>query len=121
MSKCGLRTGLALAVVALSTYGPFVSNSGALHAAQSQGIQKVRRAPPPVVSTVGPVPLIPRQIAQNSFPSVVLLLTQDAEGQPLAFGSAFFVQPGIIATNVHVIEAGARGSAKIVGQTTKYE
>jgi S1-C subfamily serine protease len=52
---------------------------------------------------------------------VVLLLTQDAEGQPLAFGSAFFVQPGIIATNVHVIEEGARGWAKIVGQTTKYE
>jgi V8-like Glu-specific endopeptidase len=48
-------------------------------------------------------------------------LTQDAQGQPLALGSGFFVRPGIIATNLHVIEGAARGWAKVVGQNTKSE
>jgi hypothetical protein len=62
-----------------------------------------------------------RQIAQRAFPSVVLVLTHDTQGQPLALGSGFFVRPDIVATNLHVIEGAAGGWAKIVGQPTKYE
>jgi len=62
-----------------------------------------------------------REIAQNSFPSVVMLLMEDSNGQPLSLGSGFFVKEGIVATNVHVIEGAAKGYVKIVGQKPKYD
>ncbi len=62
-----------------------------------------------------------RQIAQNTFPSVVLLVMEDANGQPLSLGSGFFVRDSIIATNLHVMEGANRGSAKLVGQKTRYD
>lgn len=62
-----------------------------------------------------------QDIARLSFPSVVLLVTQDDQGQPLALGSGFFVRPGIIATNFHVIEGAARAWAKPIGQNGKHE
>lgn len=65
--------------------------------------------------------LTARQIAQNAFPSVVLLVMEDANGQPVSLGSGFFVKDDIVATNLHVIEGAARGYVKIVGQKTKYE
>lgn len=64
---------------------------------------------------------IARQIAQNTFPSVVLLMMEDAKGQTVSLGSGFFVRSGIIATNLHVIEGAASGYAKIVGEKTKYD
>jgi S1-C subfamily serine protease len=64
-----------------------------------------------------------REIAQNSFPSVVMLLMEDSNGQPLSLGSGFFVKEGIVATNtnVHVMEGAAKGHVKIVGQKPKYD
>lgn len=62
-----------------------------------------------------------RQIAQKAFPSVVLLVMEDANGQPVSMGSGFFVREGIITTNLHVIEGAARGYAKLIGQKRKYE
>lgn len=62
----------------------------------------------------------PQQIAKKAFPSVVLLVMEDANGQPISFGSGFFVREGVIASNLHVIEGAMRGYAKIVGQKTKY-
>lgn len=62
-----------------------------------------------------------RQIAQRTFPSVVLLVLEDANGQPVSLGSGFFVRQNVIATNKHVIEGAARGYAKLVGQKTKYD
>lgn len=62
-----------------------------------------------------------REIAQNSFPSVVMLMMEDANGQPLSLGSGFFLREGIVATNLHVIEGAVRGYAKIVGQKSKYD
>ena len=64
---------------------------------------------------------IARQVAQRAFPSVVLLLMEDANGQPISLGSGFFVKENIVATNLHVIEEASRGYAKIVGKNTKYE
>src|SRR6266496_3240281 len=55
-----------------------------------------------------------REIASRSFPSVVLIATDDAMGQPLALGSGFVVPQGIV-SNVHVIRGASRGTAKVVG------
>lgn len=62
-----------------------------------------------------------KEIAQKSFPSVVLLVMEDRAGQPLQLGSGFFVQDGIVATCYHVVEGAARGYAKMVGQKTKLD
>ena len=62
----------------------------------------------------------PQQIAQKTFRSTVLLVMEDANGQPLSLGSGFFVGSGQIATNLHVVEGAARGYAKLVGKETKF-
>ncbi len=61
-----------------------------------------------------------QQIAKKAFPSVVLLVMEDAKGQPVSLGSGFFVREGEIASNLHVVEDASRGYAKVIGQTTKY-
>jgi len=62
----------------------------------------------------------PQQIAQKAFRSTVLLVMEDAKGQPLSFGSGFFVGHQQIATNLHVVEGAARGYAKLVSTETKF-
>jgi len=59
-------------------------------------------------------------LAQNTFPSVVLLLMQDADGQPVSLGSGFFVGDGLIATNVHVVRGASAGQARRVGLAQTY-
>lgn len=61
-----------------------------------------------------------RQLAQSTFPSVVLLVMQDANGQPVSLGSGFFVADGIIVTNLHVVRGTSSGQVKLVGQTRTY-
>ena len=60
-----------------------------------------------------------QQIAKKAFNSTVLLVMEDANGQPLSIGSGFFIRNGQVATNLHVVEGAARGYAKLVGQKTK--
>lgn len=62
----------------------------------------------------------PQQLAQKTFPSVVMIVTSDASGQPLALGSGFAVANGVIATNMHVIEGAAAARLKIVGRPDTY-
>lgn len=62
-----------------------------------------------------------QEIAKRAFASTVLLVMEDANGQPLSLGSGFFVRNNEVASNLHVVEGAARGYAKIVGQTTKYD
>jgi len=62
-----------------------------------------------------------RQIAQSSFPAVVLLVMEDTNRQPLGLGSGFFVREDVIATNLHVIDGAVTGYAKLVGQGKKYD
>lgn len=62
-----------------------------------------------------------QEIAKNSFSSTVLLVMEDANGQPLSLGSGFFVRDDEVASNLHVVEGAARGYAKIIGQKTKYD
>jgi hypothetical protein len=62
-----------------------------------------------------------QQIAKKAFSSTVLLVMEDAHGQPVSLGSGFFVRDGEIASNLHVIEGATRGYTKVVGQKTKYD
>jgi hypothetical protein len=47
-------------------------------------------------------------------------MMNDRNGQPHALGSGFFVGPGLVATNYHVIEGAGGGTAKLIGQEGKY-
>ncbi len=58
-----------------------------------------------------------REVARTAFKSVVLLVMNDSNGQPLSLGSGFFISNGIIATNAHVIDGASSGTAKLVGDT----
>ena len=40
-------------------------------------------------------------------------------GKTLGIGSGFFVKPKLIATNYHVIEGAAKGTARLVGKSTR--
>lgn len=61
-----------------------------------------------------------RDIVQKTFPSVVMLLMEDANSQPLSLGSGFFVNGDVVATSLHVIEGASGGYAKIIGEKQKY-
>ena len=65
------------------------------------------------------------QIAERALAATVFLEVADSTGQFLGFGSGFFVDNNLIATNFHVIEGAAQGTTKLVGNTlagntTKY-
>jgi len=62
-----------------------------------------------------------REIVASTFPSVVLLVMEDNNGQPISLGSGFFVKKNLIATNFHVVEGASSGYAKIIGKQKKYE
>ena len=62
-----------------------------------------------------------QEIAKKAFDSTVLLVMEDANGQPLSLGSGFFVRDGEVASNLHVVKGAARGYAKIIGQKTKFD
>ena len=62
-----------------------------------------------------------QEIARNALESTVLLVMEDANGQPLSLGSGFLVGDGEIASNLHVVAGSSSGYAKLVHQETKYE
>ena len=64
--------------------------------------------------------LTPQEIAKRALDATVLLVMKDSNGQVLGTGSGFFVQRNQIATNYHVIEGAAAGTAKRVGKETTY-
>lgn len=60
------------------------------------------------------------QLAEKALAATVLLEMIDMNGQPRGFGSGFFVRHDQIATNFHVVEGTARGTAKLVNQPTRH-
>ena len=60
------------------------------------------------------------QIAEKALAATVYLEMQDKNGRILGFGSGFFVKENLIATNFHVVEGAAQGTAKLVGKYTTY-
>ena len=65
-------------------------------------------------------PQTPQQIAKSALASTVLIVMEDANGQLLSTGSGFFVERGIIATNLHVVEGVFKGYVKQVGVNKTY-
>ena len=63
----------------------------------------------------------PQQIVKETLPSTVLLEMKDSNGQPHSLGSGFLIGEGKIATNFHVVEGAAQGSAKLFDQEDPYE
>ena len=60
------------------------------------------------------------QLAEKALAATVFLEMAHVNGQPLGFGSGFFVQHNQIATNFHVIAGASRGTAKLVGKPATY-
>jgi S1-C subfamily serine protease len=58
-------------------------------------------------------------VARGISPSVVLVVTSDKNGNPLAEGSGFVVDPnGLIATNLHVIKGAYSASVTLANGNT---
>ena len=76
--------------------------------------QKKRPLPEPKV-------LSARQIAEKVMPSVVLIITQDENGNPISQGSGFVYRPGLVVSNLHVFERATNAVVKNVktGETSK--
>ena len=61
------------------------------------------------------------QLAEKALAATVFLEMVHVNGQPLGFGSGFFVQRDQIATNFHLIAGASRGTAKLVGKPATYD
>ncbi len=57
----------------------------------------------------------PQQIAESLSASTVILELKDMNGRP-SHGSGFFISPGLVATNAHVIDGRVSGVVRIVQQ-----
>ncbi len=60
------------------------------------------------------------EIAEIALAATVYLEMTDRNGESAGFGSGFFVAQDQVATNFHVFEGAAKGTAKQVGKYTKY-
>ena len=60
------------------------------------------------------------QIVEKALDATVSLEMQDGTGAVLRRGSGFFVRSNLIATNYHVIEGAAQGTAKLVDGYKRY-
>mgnify|MGYP002343981096 CR=1 FL=1 len=61
------------------------------------------------------------QVVNAVFPSTLLIVVEDKNGQVQSLGSGFLVAPNIIATNYHVIENSYSGYVKLVNKDELYE
>jgi V8-like Glu-specific endopeptidase len=62
-----------------------------------------------------------REIARNSFPSVVLIVAENGKAHRKSLGSGFFVRDDLIVTNYHVIKGYSRIRVKLVGHKDIYQ
>ena len=60
------------------------------------------------------------QLVRKVLAATVSLEVRDENGATLGHGSGFFVRQNLIATNFHVIDGAAQGSARLVNKKTSY-
>jgi hypothetical protein len=65
--------------------------------------------------------LSPKQVIDRVLPSVVLISAQDENGEVVGLGSGFFIQPGLIATNLHVFTRASQATVKLLGDGKSYK
>lgn len=84
----------------------------------SQASSIVAQKQPPLPK---PRILTAREIAERVLPSVVLIITQDENGNPLSQGSGFVYEPGLVVSNLHVFERATTAIVKNVktGEVSK--
>ena len=66
-------------------------------------------------------PLATRELVAQVRKSLVVVLTQDHEGNVIAQGSGFFFKPGLIATNLHVLKRASQGYVKSLSDGVSYK
>jgi hypothetical protein len=66
-------------------------------------------------------PLATRDLAAQVRKSLVVVLTQDHEGNLIAQGSGFFFKPGFVATNLHVLKRASQGYVKSLSDGVSYK
>lgn len=59
------------------------------------------------------IELSAKEVARKSLPAVVLILCAQASGGEVEQGSGFFIEPGVVVTNYHVIEGMSRGVIQV--------
>jgi serine protease Do len=62
-----------------------------------------------------------RELAAQVRRSLVVVLTQDHEGNLIAQGSGFFFRPGFVATNLHVLKRASQGYVKSLSEGVSYK
>lgn len=63
----------------------------------------------------------PREIVEKISKSLVLIVTQDKEGEPIAQGSGFFFKENLVATNLHVFKYASQGYVKLISEGITYK
>ena len=61
------------------------------------------------------------EIAARVKRSLVVVVTQDHEGNAVAQGSGFFITPNLVATNLHVMKRASQGYVKSVSEDVTYK
>lgn len=62
-----------------------------------------------------------QEVIKKVSKSLVSIVTQDKEGQPIAQGSGFFFKDRLMATNLHVFKRAVQGYVKILGEGVTYK
>jgi S1-C subfamily serine protease len=70
--------------------------------------------------TPNPPALTPKQVAQRTLPSIVILIINNGDSLPVTTGSGFFVAEDTIITNYHVVKNARLGAFKIYGSDEVY-
>ena len=76
---------------------------------QSNFVEAQKKRP-----TRTPQTLTAREIANKVLPSVVLIITQDENGNPISQGSGFVFASGLVVSNLHVFERATNAIVKNV-------
>lgn len=76
---------------------------------QSNFVEAQKKRPAQTVKT-----LSAREIANKVLPSVVLIITQDENGNPISQGSGFVFSSGLVVSNLHVFERATNAIVKNV-------
>ena len=92
-------------------------NTDESNTSRSEGSTSVSTTIPPEHDTTEQTA---QEIAERALASTVALNILDANGNSIGYGSGFFVRPGYIATNYHVIKQASRMHFKSVGDETTY-